>query len=209
MTRFGAGKTTLETWLPVAEFDGAFEVSNLGRVRSISRLIWNGNSYIRISGRVLRPSHLADGYPRMALSLNGKKHMRLVHRLVAETFHADKRNALHREVDHIDHDRANNRADNLQWVSHAHNLARRSGRKTHSGKISGEQMREILALQGTGSAKEIARQYGLDQSTVYAIWKRRPWVIKRLSNTETAGNLLPPLRGSAAYGVFVPAWHQG
>jgi hypothetical protein len=198
----GGGLGSRERWLPVVGFEGFFEVSDLGRVRSLPRLVKNGARMMAIKGRVLRPSHLADGYPRMVLNVEGKQHAKLVHRLVAEAFHADTRNALHREVDHIDHDRSNARADNLRWVSHAHNLARRPGKRTHSGKITGEQLREIAALKGKAKPADVAGKFGVTIWTVYAVWRGRPWVLKRLENT--APHRAPCCTGSRPFGD-----HQG
>ena len=186
---FGAGTVT-ERWLPVVGFEETHEVSDLGRVRSLDRTVRAGTGFMRHKGRVLTPCHLSDGYPRIQLRVNGCVTTKMLHRLVAEAFHADKRNALHREVDHIDHNRANARADNLRWVSHAHNLARRPGPRTHSGKITGEQMREILALRGKSKPADLAARYGVTIWTVYAIWEGRPWVQKRLQNTSPFGSSL-------------------
>lgn len=92
-----------EIWLPVKEYEGHYEVSNLGRIKSFK----NKEPYI------MSLSIGRDGYPKTVLCLNGKKKTVAVHRLVADAFipKADGLNI----VEHIDSNPSNCRVDNLKW----------------------------------------------------------------------------------------------
>lgn len=94
-----------EEWKPVVGYEGLYEVSSLGRVRSRQGL--------------LRQS-LANRYPSVHLSRDGKQATHRVHRLVASAFipNPDGRET----VNHIDGDRTNNAALNLEWVTTSENV---------------------------------------------------------------------------------------
>ena len=118
-----------ETWKPVTGFEEGYQVSDLGRVKSIN--------YNRTrKEKILKPSICLNGYCKVVLCKDGKIHHKRVHRLVAEAF-VDNPN-LSPEVDHINTDRLDNRADNLRWVSHRENknnpLSILNSSKAHKGK---------------------------------------------------------------------------
>lgn len=124
---------TPERWLPVVGFEGYYDVSNRGRVRSIYR------PGVARTGRVLKKKILPNGYVQVSLSVNGKVSYRNVHRLVARAFRGPCPEG--EEVLHGDDDRANNRLDNLSYGTHKINqeqmVARGRARKataTHCGR---------------------------------------------------------------------------
>jgi hypothetical protein len=149
-----------EAWRAIAGFEGYYAVSAYGEVYSF-RL-----------GRRLKQCLNTSGYPRVILKGNGVSSTRTVHRLVAEAFHGDKRNILHREVDHIDRNRANANADNLRWVSKGENMARRLWSPGNT-KLTHEEANRIRAEKGRRRAKAIAADYGIKPHTVYDIWGGR------------------------------------
>jgi hypothetical protein len=160
----------LEEWRPATGFEGRYHVSSLGRVRSL---------YFK-PPRLVSTQLDKDGYPLIWLWRGQKRRAMNLHRLVAETFHADKRNALHNEVAHLDNDRANSRADNLKWVSKAENAFHRREHGTHGAgelhpraKLSWPQVLEIRLRPG--KASEIALRYGVSRHTIYDIWQGRRW----------------------------------
>ena len=114
-----------ETWLSVVGFEGLYEVSSEGRVRSLSRRIRMAHEATRQhTGCLMTPVIDKDGYPRVILRVDGQHYTRKVHRLVCEAFHGPPSDeAPH--VDHIDHDKLNARSVNLRWISQLDNLARR------------------------------------------------------------------------------------
>lgn len=97
-----------EAWKDVPGYEGRYRVSDLGRVWSLHH------------GRVLTPKRSAHGYQAVTLCKGGAKRRFYIHRLVACSF-LPKPGAECREVNHVDLNKANNRADNLQWVTHREN----------------------------------------------------------------------------------------
>lgn len=159
----------IERWLPCVGLEGRYEISDHGRIYSLPRE--------RTKGGILKPWPDRDGY--LTVCLAGK--FVAVHRLVALAFHESARNPLHREVAHLDGDRANPCADNLKWVSKreneshklAHGTAQRGERATNV-KLTAAQVREIRA-RGSLGPKGLAREFGVHASTIKAIRTGRLW----------------------------------
>ena len=91
-------------WKPIKDFEN-YEVSDVGEVRNVK------------FNRLLTPSPSAGGYMRVQLRKNKQSYQRYVHRLVAEAFLEGEG-----EVNHIDGDRTNNKANNLEWTTHQQNV---------------------------------------------------------------------------------------
>lgn len=105
----------VENWKEVEGYEGLYEVSNLGRVRS---LVDNHGS-VRKEPKVLKGEKKRDGYLFVILYKDGKRKTFSVHRLVANAFIPNPQNL--REVNHKDEDKTNNRVQNLEWCSHEYN----------------------------------------------------------------------------------------
>ena len=76
----------MEIWKNIKGYEGCYQVSNMGRIKSLSRKVWNGKTYFWTNERILRPGIDRDGYFLVNLSKNGKAKTEKVHRLVAKTF---------------------------------------------------------------------------------------------------------------------------
>lgn len=100
-------KNTKETWKPITDYVGLYEVSSEGRVRNVK------------TGKILKPKNNRRGYLFVGLHKNGAVKNRYIHRLVAQAFIPNP-NKLP-EVNHKDEIKANNNLDNLEWVSHRDN----------------------------------------------------------------------------------------
>ena len=107
---------TTEEWRPVVGYEGLYEVSNLGRVRSVDRVDSSGK---RRRSRMLKPIPDKDGYSKVSLSRSSKVKQVNLQRLVALHFIPNPDDLP--EVDHINCDRADNRVENLQWVTRSDN----------------------------------------------------------------------------------------
>jgi hypothetical protein len=124
---------TRETWRPIAGWDDSYQVSDLGRVRSIPRL----NNYgRRLRGRLLKPGTRADGHLVVILCVNRVKTTRQVHQLVLEAFAGPRPAGL--EGLHDNGNPADNARTNLRYGTHAENMrdavrhgTNRNAAKTH------------------------------------------------------------------------------
>ena len=100
-----------EEWKLIPGYDGKYEVSDWGRVRS----------YKRQKERILSPGKDKNGYYQVSLCKDGKEKHCIIHRLVAEAFISNPNNLP--EVNHKDEDKRNNHVTNLEWCSREYNLA--------------------------------------------------------------------------------------
>jgi len=115
---------TAEEWRSITGYEGLYEVSNLGRVRSRARLRADGHHII--AGRMLSPNRNPARGGYLSVQLSYRRHY--IHRLVATAFLELEPT---QEVDHLDGDPENNHVSNLEPVTHAENLRRYSDRRTH------------------------------------------------------------------------------
>lgn len=120
-----------EIWKDVFGYEGLYEVSNLGRVRSVDRITTQSNNGVlsqnKYKGKILN-GRSDKGYIRVHVSKNGKSESLLVHRIVASAF--CEKPAGCDIVNHLDNNPSNNRADNLEWTTYKGNMqwATRQGR---------------------------------------------------------------------------------
>lgn len=101
-------------------YEGIYQVSSYGRIRSLDRTMTysNGNTHF-YKGHIIHGFVKPNGYKAVDLSNHMKKEKKHVHRLVAEAFIPNPENKP--EVNHLDEDKLNNRADNLAWVTSSEN----------------------------------------------------------------------------------------
>lgn len=120
-----------EQWLPIKGYEGLYEISNHGQVKSLARQIkggWHGDSLRNLKERVLRLGS-SDGYPQAMLSREGKKKNCFVHRLVIEAFVGPAPGPVGLvkgmwTVDHINAIRTDNSSHNLRWLTVSENASR-------------------------------------------------------------------------------------
>lgn len=120
----------MEEWRDIEGYNGIYQVSNLGRVRSLSSIDKLGHKRI---GKIINLHKCKDGYVNVCLHKDGKKKYFRVHRLVAIAFIPNPNNLP--EVNHIIDDyehRSDNRVENLEWCDHKYNC----NYGTHNEKIS-------------------------------------------------------------------------
>lgn len=106
----------METFRPVPGYEGLYEVSDMGTVRSLPRkTLGRWGSTKTSPGRTLVPYKQESGYERLSLSKGGKSSGKLVHRLVAQAFLPPSEGRPY--VNHIDRVRDNNKLSNLEWCT--------------------------------------------------------------------------------------------
>jgi len=106
-----------EQWLWVVGYEGAYEVSTYGRVRSVDREDSIGR---KLTGMVMKQTINDDGYHQIVLSLEGKSRTFKVHRLVGIAFIPNPEGKP--EINHIDEDKSNNYLYNLEWNTRQENV---------------------------------------------------------------------------------------
>lgn len=111
----------IEKFKPVKGYAGIYEISNLGRVKSLSRVIERNDGNTRVTeDRIILPFLTKCGYHQIVLCKDGVRKKHLIHRLVANAFieNPDKLPI----INHKDENKLNNRVDNLEWCSAYYNL---------------------------------------------------------------------------------------
>lgn len=124
-----------EQWKPIQEFNGEYEVSNLGRVRSMKR-------YYGMVGRIMPQTIQRTGYYAVTFHMNNKAYCRKVHRLVIEAFTPNPDSLPC--INHIDGNKLNNHVSNLEWCTYQANMqhAVRTG-LTHPHRWTDDERKQI------------------------------------------------------------------
>lgn len=166
----------MEIWRPVSGYDGLYEVSNQGRVRSFHKSIKNPEI-----PRILAPGNVR-GYRQIVLRKDGKNASGLIHRLVAIAFIGPPPTPDH-EINHKDFNKSNNVPENLEWVTHAENniyskdvIPRNRGEANHSKLTEAQVIQMRLRYRNDDvTYAQLARDYGVSANTCYDIIKRNKW----------------------------------
>lgn len=175
-----------EIWKPIEGWEGCYDISDAGRVRSLARdtgTCYGARQWRQ--GRILKPDIRPGGYCMVDLQCNGVIEKILVHRLVAAAFIANPDGKPH--VNHLDGVPSNNMVFNLEWATPSENSLhsyRELGRKSPPGchlygtsnpmaKLSEEDVRRIRDMKGTMSQRRIGELFGVTQSNVYYIHKNK------------------------------------
>lgn len=106
----------MEEWRDIPDYEGLYQISNLGRVRSLERFRQN-HSKIQLTPEKIKATRRdSQGYLLLDLYKNNKQKTIRVHQLVAIVFIENSENK--KTVNHIDGNKSNNNANNLEWASH-------------------------------------------------------------------------------------------
>ena len=126
-----------EIWRPVVGYEGWYEVSSFGNLRSVDRAGVDVFGVARrYKGRMISSDSLSYGYPVAILMKNGKRKTVRIHRIVAEAFIPNPDNKPF--IDHIDTNRRNARVENLRWVDRAENANNPNSIKNYSRSATKE-----------------------------------------------------------------------
>ena len=170
-----------EVWKDVVGYEGLYQVSNLGRVKSLDKVISTRNGYSSfgksIKGRVLKQV-LVMGYLKVHLVNIGKGKSIPVHRFVAMAFLANKNN--YPQVNHKDEDKTNNIVDNLEWCTALYN----NNYGTRNERISKNQNNDRKnkpILQFTSDGTFVKEWVSITEASKYGFQRRS---IQRCLNSE-------------------------
>ena len=168
----------MENWKPIPSLNNLYEASNLGKIRSAG---------IRNKGKILREyidSPADINYNFVEVHINNKKWMKRIHRLVAEVFCKNPEN--YPIVMHLDNDRRNNKADNLQWGTLKMNSQqmikdgrgnKSKGSKHYFSKLTEEQVVEIREkyIPRKYTLQKLAEEYNVSFGLIGHVIKNRNW----------------------------------
>ena len=173
----------MENWKAVPGWEGWYEVSDAGRVRSLPRQSSANGAPAMYQGRILKAGRMKNGYLQVTLSRSGERRCAYVHRLVMEAFEGPPPCGL--EVCHSDGTRDNNALTNLRYGTRSENAKDRiaHGRGPNGKNVRGERngltrlteedVRRIRAMPGT--LKEIALRFGVHLGTIHNIKTGKTW----------------------------------
>lgn len=110
-----------EEWRDIVGYEESYQVSNLGRVKSLARGIFEINGKQRVSKeKILKSKRISSGYRAVILYKDRKEKTMYIHRLVAQSFLQNDNN--YTDVNHKDGNKENNCVENLEWVTRSYNI---------------------------------------------------------------------------------------
>jgi hypothetical protein len=174
----------MENWKDINGYEGLYQVSDMGRVKSQPKQWIGGKGAIRNHDGKILQSSFNGGYLQVVLQNNGIKKTIKIHRLVAEAFLPNLENKL--EVNHIDTNKSNNKLDNLEWNTRNENMkhasinkcfGERRGEANNSNKVNVNQVIDIRFKYKTlnMSQKDIAKEYGVSSMAIFRIVNNKTW----------------------------------
>lgn len=125
-----------EIWKDIPEYEGYYQVSSNGMVKSLNRKAWNGKSWHKIKSRILKPEIIIGNYNRVTLNLSGKRRKIKNSVIVAMAFLGHKPSGNNKIcIDHIDNNPQNDNLKNLQIISTRENNSKdkKGGTSKHIG----------------------------------------------------------------------------
>lgn len=180
-----------EEWRPVSGYEGYYEVSNLGRVKSAAIFIRHDGNWAEVGGyvkkiKIKNQNINRYGYKAIKLCKLGKCKTLLVHRLVALAFIPTDNPK--NQINHMDGNKENNTIENLEWVTAAENMQHAwatglvnnkhmLGSNHHSALLNEEKVREIRRLHQTTKPpiKDLAEKFGVSVGSIKDVIYNRTW----------------------------------
>ena len=169
----------MEEWKDIVGFEGLYQVSNMGRVRSFDQYIDGSHGCKRlVKGKILKPcksGRKANPYYEVFLYKEKKRYRVPLHRLVAKAFIDNTEN--YPCVNHKDEDPSNNKADNLEWCTHKYNNS--YGNRL---KIIGDKHKKkvycVTLNEQYDSIKEASIKTGIERSLIGSVCNHRAHTAK-------------------------------
>jgi len=174
----------MEEWRDVVGFEGLYQVSDLGRIKSLRRVIHRvrpaGAYKVVWPEKILKTSTTCDGYLRVPISKDGVRFTVALHRVVAIAFLPNPNNLP--EVDHLNGVRTDCSARNLDWVTGLENKRRAvergtspAGERNGRAKLTQEIAEQIRAAWPATPQRQLAARFGVSKAAVYFVLKGKTW----------------------------------
>lgn len=170
-----------EEWKTIKGYEEKYEVSNLGRIKSLPRYVNNHTGQLLVKEKIIKQQINHKGYAVVTLGnrKSGNKKTMFVHRLVAKAFIPNPKNLP--QINHIDGNKLNNRIENLEWCDNSYNQihAYKTGLNIHSEE-AGRKKKAVYQIDISSkkiinefkSATEAAKQVGSSQSDISACCRK-------------------------------------
>lgn len=179
-----------EIWKDIVGYEGLYQISNLGNVKSLNKTVNTNNQYNRKSKRKLKckilKQRILREYYCVGLTKNNKQKTKLIHRLVAETFLDNSNN--YPVVNHKDGNKLNNNVNNLEFVTYKENSLHsiyvlnnklppvHKKENNHFSKHSEKEINELRKKRNLGyTLKQLSIEYGYTISHISNICKYKSW----------------------------------
>ena len=175
--------STIETWRAIAGYEGDYEVSDFGRVRSLDRMVDGPRVQRKSKGRVIS-MNFSRKYKKVGLHQKGLQKQFFVHRLVAVAFLGPCPTG--KQVNHKDGCKSNNRPSNLEYVTPLENIQHacltglsktQIGEENINDKLTEENVLDIRATYAAGGVtqQKLADNFGVGHVNISNIVHRRSW----------------------------------
>lgn len=163
-------KVGCEVWKPIKGYEGLYEVSNYGNVKSLFN-----------SEKILHPTDNGSGYLTINLRKDGKRKSFYIHRLVASAFVGNPNNV--NVVNHLDFNKFNNRASNLEWVTQKENVRYSRHRMRHPKSITNSNTGERYISERNGRYRiTIQRKEYSSCATLSEAIRKRDQILLEVAN---------------------------
>lgn len=173
----------MEVWKDIKGYEGLYQVSNFGRVRSIDRYVSHPKSgMLYLKGRPMSLS-IRNGYSVVSLNKNGKATSHLVHRLVAVAFIENIENKP--QVNHKNGVKDDNNISNLEWVTASENSIHaykknlnQKGINHYKSKLTNDKVKAIkrlLSMKPNINKYSLAKKVGVTNGVIYQIINKTTW----------------------------------
>lgn len=172
-----------EEWKDIKGYEGLYQVSNWGRVRSLDRAFRDKRNGRKVyKGKILKQHIRKDGYHELSLCNAGVQKTVKVHQLVLETFTGKKAEKNKLECRHLNGDKSDNRLANICWGNQEENYQDRrdhgtenDGTKNGRAILTVEQVLEIRNNTGVRNNPKLAEKYVVDITTIQKIRNGKLW----------------------------------
>lgn len=171
-----------EVWKDITGYEGSYQVSDQGRVKSLARTVPHRNSSIQIQEKILEPGLSSDGRHSVTLYRDGVKSTKFIHQLTLKAFVGPCPEGM--EVCHQNGDHVDNRLSNLRYDTAKNNQQDRIGHGTDNhgarngrSKLTEQAILEIRDKYATGmfSQRELGNEYGVSQAHIGYVVNKKSW----------------------------------